>query len=155
VDFHEGIDPAAVLEAYRAALATLRVRHPRTVFVHVTAPLTAADRWPRALAKRLLGRERSAAGNARRERYNALLRDAYAGREPLFDLAALESRCPDGTRSTEPWRGGDVPALCPEYTDDGGHLNVTGRVRAARALLGVVAAAALAPAATEARGGTR
>jgi len=157
VDFHEGTDPAALLEAYRTALAGLQIRHPRTTFVHVTVPLTAPDRWPRALAKRLLGREGSAARNARRERYNALLRDAYAGREPLFDLAALEARCPDGIPATEPWRGREVPALCPAYTDDGGHLNAAGRERAARALLAIVAAvpAPTLPAPTEARGWTR
>jgi hypothetical protein len=157
VDFHQGTDPAALLEAYRTALASLRARHPRTTFVHVTVPLTAPDPWPRALAKRLLGREGSAARNARRERYNALLRDAYAGREPLFDLAALESRCPDGIPATEPWRGLEVPALCPAYTDDGGHLNAAGRERAARALLTIVAAvpAPGLPAPTEARGWTR
>ncbi len=155
VDFHEGTDPAALFNAYRATVEALRAGHPRTTFVHVTVPLTAPDPWPKALAKRLLRREPSAARNARRAAYNALLREAYGGRAPVFDLARLESTCPDGRRATEAWQGSEVPALCRGWTDDGGHLNLAGRERAARALLRVVAALPSAVAPTKVHGWTR
>ena len=91
--------------------------------------------------KSLLGRPLGGvAENARREAYNALLRQAYQGREPVFDLARVESTRPGGGAVTASWDGRPVAALAPELTDDGGHLNAEGRRRAARALLDVLAA---------------
>jgi lysophospholipase L1-like esterase len=37
------------------------------------------------------------------------------------------------------WQGRTVPSLVPAYSEDGGHLNVEGQGRAARALLEVLA----------------
>jgi lysophospholipase L1-like esterase len=37
------------------------------------------------------------------------------------------------------WKGQDVPALVPDYTEDGGHLNTVGRQRVARALVAFLA----------------
>lgn len=145
-DFHAGTDPVALLDAYRATLAELKARHPHTRFVHVTTPLTARDGWARGLAKRVLGREPADAQNARRERYNALLRAAFVEREPVFDLARLESACGGGATQPPRWRGADAPSLCPEYTDDGGHLNAAGQEKAARALVRLLAALAPEPA---------
>jgi hypothetical protein len=133
-------DVRALFEAYRAAMARLRVAHPGTAFVHVTVPLTDLQRGPRALAKRLLGRPlHGTVENFRREEYNALLRAQYRGREPVFDLARVESTAPDGAAVRVAWEGRLAPALAHEYTDDGGHLNAAGRLRAARELLGVLA----------------
>jgi hypothetical protein len=77
----------------------------------------------------------------RRDEYNRLLRATYAGREPVFDLARVESTAPDGTRVTVTWNGITAPALSPAYTDDGGHLNARGRLAAAREFLTVLAQA--------------
>jgi lysophospholipase L1-like esterase len=63
------------------------------------------------------------ADNARRELFNDRLRAEYGGREPVFDLAAIES-------------GGVGPrSLRADYTEDGGHLNALGRRDVATALL--------------------
>jgi lysophospholipase L1-like esterase len=140
VDFHATTGPAALFERYRAELAKLRRKRPAIAFVHVTAPLTSAQRGLEPLVKRLLGRETSEALNARREAYNSLLREAYAGREPVLDLAAAESTRPDGSREVVSWNGQAVPAMVATYTDDGGHLNPAGEERAARALVAVLAA---------------
>ena len=64
------------------------------VFVHVTVPLTAAQSGLKSLVKRPMGR---APDNVRLEEYNQLLRRTYAGREPIFDLARLESISPAPT----------------------------------------------------------
>lgn len=148
VDIEADTDVKALFAAYRQTLAELRKSHPATVFVHVTLPLTSEQeegwkaRW-KALARRLLGRPPAGmVENERREEYNRMLREAYAGREPLFDLARIESTAQDGTPVRERWRGLAAPALAPGYTDDGGHLNVEGRRRAARELIAVLAAAA-------------
>src|SRR5207249_2637509 len=112
-----------------------RVAQRRIFFGHqsvgVTAPLTDVQGGAKGLLKRLLGRAPyGAVENLRREQYNALLRAAYRGREPIFDLARVESIAPDGRAVTAQWNGSVVPVLAPAFTDDGGHLNAPGRLRA-------------------------
>src|SRR5207249_2541124 len=60
--------------------------------------------------------------NVLRNRYNALLRQTYIGKEPVFDIAALESRHPDGSRAYFQRAGEIVYTLAPELSTDGGHL---------------------------------
>ena len=142
VDIRGDTDVKALFERYQQTIAELRRANPRTTFVHVTLPLTTAQAGFKALAKRVLGRAPSGTiENVRREQYNRLLREAYAGREPLFDLARIESTAPDGNPVRVEWDGVLAPALAPAYTDDGGHLNAEGRRRAARELIAVLAAA--------------
>lgn len=138
VDFDANTDVAALFARYQATMARLKAAHPRTVFVHVTVPLTTAEHGPRDFVKRLLGRTTSATVNARREAFSDMLRAAYAGREPLFDLARVESTTPGGHVETGTWKGRAVPALVPAYTSDGAHLDAIGARRAAADLLAVL-----------------
>lgn len=141
-DFDSETDPRAVFLRYEESLRRLGEAHPGIAFVHVTVPLTTVQGGPRAFVKRLLGRAPwGLAENARREEYNALLREAYRGREPILDLAEIESTRPDGTRELVEWNGRSLPALVPAYSDDGSHLNPAGRLRVARAFLRVIASA--------------
>jgi hypothetical protein len=120
---------------YRRRMAELRRRHPDLTVVHVTMPLTEVENWKGYLAKKLRGQPLEVEANAVRNRYNALLRQAYAGVEPVFDLARLESTLPDGRR-TFARRGRDtVYVLAPQYTHDGGHLNPAARRMVAEQLL--------------------
>jgi hypothetical protein len=140
VDFRPDTDARALFAAYQETLAGLKARHPGIAFVHVTTPLTTVQGGVKGALKRLLGR--APAGlleNARREEYNALLRAAYRGREPFFDLAETESTRPDGSRETVEWHGAAVAALVPAYTLDGAHLAGIGQIRAARDFLAVLA----------------
>jgi len=133
VDFGKDTDAKALFARYQAAIAALRARHPGTVFVHATVPLTAVQRGFKALVKKAIGRAPyGIEEDVRREEYNALLRRAYLGREPVYDIARIESLAPDGKAETVEWNGRAVPALFPGYTEDGGHLNRDGRLRAAR-----------------------
>ena len=141
-DFDAGTDAAALFRRYRTAIDALRARHPATVFVHVTAPLVTVQGGIGARIKKLAGASPGGfEANARRDEYNRLLRQAYEGREPIFDLARVESTAPDGRPSLAEWNGSAVPSLAAAYTDDGGHLNREGSARAAKALLAVLAAA--------------
>jgi hypothetical protein len=139
VDFSAETDATTLFAQYRAAVDRLKIRYPRTTFVHVTAPLTSKQRGAKEFIKRLLGRAESDR-NVRREEYNSLLRSTYQGREPIFDVARVESIAPDGTGATEELNNSIVPAMASAYTDDGGHLNNVGKVRAARELIFVLAA---------------
>jgi hypothetical protein len=142
VDIDANTDAAALFDQYRRTVNELRAGNPRTVFVHATLPLTTVQTGPKAWVKRLIGRAAyGTVENVRRDEYNRLLRATYAGREPVFDLARVESTAPDGTRVTVTWNGITAPALSPAYTDDGGHLNARGRLAAAREFLTVLAQA--------------
>jgi hypothetical protein len=102
----------------------------------VTTPLMRVQSGPKALLKRLLGRSPGRyGGNFARERFNDLMRQAYGGREPLFDLAAIESTRPDGRREVIRSGGRSAHALVPAYTADNAHLNELGRRRVAEELL--------------------
>jgi lysophospholipase L1-like esterase len=142
IDFTPDTDARAVFERYQAVIQGLQASHPGTTFVHATIPLTGVQGGIKGTLKRLLGRAPyGLAENVRREEYNALLRQAYQGKEPLFDVARIESTAPDGRVETFDWNGRAVPALVPAYTSDGGHLNAEGQLVVARELLAVLAAA--------------
>lgn len=142
VDFHPETDVHALFASYQSTMEGIRAKHPNTTLVHVTVPLTAAQSLPKALAKRLMGKPSSEAMNGVRERFNDLLRATYRGKEPLFDLAAVESTTPDGQRLLARVGGRTVPMLVPAYTHDGEHLNEAGRVVAARELVKLLATVA-------------
>jgi lysophospholipase L1-like esterase len=128
--------------SHRKALQEMRARHPNLTFVHVTAPLTRLESGPRFLAKRLLGKPTTRDANVKRNRFNAMLREEFAG-EPMFDLAMVESTRPNGSRSFFNEGPDTVYTLAPELTSDGGHLNAAGRRAAARefgAVVGRIAA---------------
>lgn len=136
VDVTAASDVPALFDRYRAAMARLAAAHPDVEFVHVTTPLVTVPGGAAARVKRMLGRVPGrAADDLARERFNELMRREYAGREPVFDLAAIESTRPDGTRETIDVGGERAYALVPAYASDGSHLNETGGRRVAEELL--------------------
>lgn len=134
-------DPEALFSEYRQAVDELRARQPEMKVVHATLPLVTdigTLRYAAAAVRRLpSGREQ----NLIRHRYNELLRQTYEGKDPIFDLARLESTRADGGASAVRFRGATVPVLAAEWTYDGGHLNEAGRRRAAEAFLVTLAQA--------------
>jgi len=143
VDAGKDSDVEGLFSRYRTAIAEARKQSPAVAVVHVTMPLTSIDNGWRGLLKRVRGRSTGEEDNAARTRFNNLMRKEYGGREPLFDLAAAESTAPDGSRVQGQIRGAAYEALCPRYTDDGGHLNRLGRDRCASALLQTLAQVSL------------
>lgn len=139
VDFDANTDARALFAVYESTLRDLRAKHPRTTFVHVTAPLVADEGFAKSLAKKLLGKSTGAVpSNARREEFNALLRSRFTG-EPLFDLARVESTDASGRAVSATLDGKAIPMLAAGYTDDGGHLNASGARQAALALVDALA----------------
>lgn len=139
VDVKADTDPDAMFEAYRTAADSLRAANPELTIVHFTLPLWVDNGLWFHVRTVVRGRTSHRELNLFRERYNARLRATYGGREPVFDLALLESTGPDGGRTVVRFRGERVPVLAPRWTDDGGHLNVAGRRRMAEALLATLA----------------
>jgi hypothetical protein len=141
IDIEPTTDYAMLCDRYRATLEDLAARHPTTVFVPVTVPLGHAKRGLDVLARELLGRANQAKlKNLARHAFNERLRQSWT-RSPLFDLARAEATAADGTRDTFTYRGSTSENLVGSYTDDGGHLNTTGRRVVAAAFLKTLAAA--------------
>jgi hypothetical protein len=136
VDVTADTDVQRLFDHYRDTMAAMRARHPRVRFVHVTLPLTEVQSGPKALLKIWLGRAPYGyLDNLRRERFNEMMRQAYAGREPVFDLATVEATRPGGAVESISFRGVAGAALVRDYTSDGGHLNDAGARHVAEALL--------------------
>lgn len=141
IDILADTDADDIFRGYRAAVQDLRNRYPKLAVVQVTMPLRTVQTGFKVPIKKLLGRPVGGyADNIKRGRYNDLLRKEYKGKEPIFDLAAIESTFPDGRRALFECSGNTCEALVPDYTNDGGHLNEHGRRVVATQLLQILAA---------------
>ena len=133
-DIWSDTDVDALFARYRDTMDALQRDFPNVTFIHVTDPLTTVS-----------GGE---ADNVARERLNALIRGEYAGRH-LFDLAAIESTKPDGTRVSGRYDDQGYFALYDGYgsnewgtlNDGWGTLNAVGAKIAATAFLEAIAQA--------------
>ncbi len=145
VDFNVGTDVKHIFEKYKDSMQELKSRYPSLTIVHFTVPLLRKEqevgmvKSMKNFVKGLMGKKKdnffSNSHNVVRNEYNTLLVSHYAGKEPIFDLARLESTNPAGGRETFMDNGNKYYALFPGYTEDGGHLNVTGRKYIAEQLL--------------------
>lgn len=134
-DFSHGTDANQLFEEYRHTVASIRARHPRLQIVHVTVPLVTDAGTLRHFAAVVRSKPPARDVNFIRHQYNELMRRTYQGKEPIFDLARLESTNVDGTPIGFRYKGQRVDALAPAWTTDGGHLNEAARRQFAKTLL--------------------
>jgi hypothetical protein len=141
VDVTTKTDVQKVFDEYKNALARIENEFAKTTFVHVTIPLRITKTTSKTKIKKFLGKKNiwEYEDNIKRNEFNELLRKEYDGKEPIFDLAKIESTYPDGKRSYFTKAGKTYYSLVPDYTCDGGHLNETGRKIVAEQLLLVLA----------------
>jgi hypothetical protein len=67
--------------------------------VHFTNPLTQRQTGPKAWIKKIIGRPIGGVDdNIKRNKYNDMLINQYEGKEPIFDIAKIESTFPDSSR---------------------------------------------------------
>lgn len=138
VDLMKDSDPKDIFDAYKTAMTSLKEKYPNTKFVHVTVPLISIrEKSFKTWIKEKLGRKINWGyeGNIIRNRYNELLRNEYKGKEPVFDLALVESTKEDGQYESFQIAGQTYHAMVPNFSDDRGHLNEIGRKKAAENLL--------------------
>ena len=142
IDFSSTTDVATVFDNYKKNAEELKKKYPSLVLVHATVPLTAdqlstsfKDRTKDMLRK-LMGRD----PNVKRNQFNQLLKQTYGGKDPIFDIAEIESTRADGSRTYFSRAGQKIYTLAPEFTTDGGHLNEAGRRAGAQKLLALLAA---------------
>ena len=143
VDVRKGTEVRNVFSNYKNSMSRLMKDYPDTKFVHLTVPLTSKPTGLQGLVrgvkntiKKIIGRPVfDYHDNIKRSLINEMLIQEYYGKAPIFDLAKIESTFPDGTRCTFNKDGKTYYSMVPEYTDDGGHLNKTGRKKVAEQLL--------------------
>jgi hypothetical protein len=138
VDVTVNTDVGALFARYREVITALERDLPAVSFIHVTVPLMTEPGMLSKLKSRLSGSGSGPAQNMARERLNALLRREYAGGH-LFDLAAVESTAPDGSRAVGTYQGQRYCRLYDGYASDSGHLNREGARIAASAWLKAIA----------------
>jgi hypothetical protein len=128
VDIDAKTDVNHLFDAYKRTMDGLHKDFPDISFVHVTVPLLRKEETTlKILVKKILGQTDgffADAHNIKRTDYNNLLVKEYSGKDPIFDLAKIESR--EGANQYDK-NGKIFYALASEYTDDGGHLNELGR----------------------------
>lgn len=104
------IDENANLNEYIQSMSRLEGEHPDTAFIYVTMPVTRG----------------SDARATKRQAFNdGLRRWASTNGKALFDIADIEAWTSNGSQCS---------GLCPEYTNDNGHLVPNAQLRAARGL---------------------
>ncbi|MDH5570130.1 MAG: hypothetical protein OEY89_00095 [Gammaproteobacteria bacterium] len=129
LDINKTTDIEKVFSIYKKTFETLKKENPDTVFAHVTVPLTLSEFTIKSLIKKILGKKDN---NIMRKKFNDKLISEYAGKDPIFDLAKVESTYPDGNVSSFTENGESYYSLAPEYAADNGHLNELGRRIAAK-----------------------
>lgn len=136
VDVIARTDIENIFRYYKNNMSRLKERFTKVTFLHVTVPLMTVQRGPKAWIKKLIGRPVGGYNdNIKRNEFNKMLIKEYEGKEPVFDLAKVESTHPDGRMETFTKDGKNYYSLVPDYTDDGGHLNDKGRKIIAEQLL--------------------
>jgi hypothetical protein len=136
VDITAGTNVEKVFNDYKSTMSRLKIKYPQVVFIHFTSPLMTVQTGVKAFIKSIIGRSIDGYDeNIKRNKFNEMLRKEYEGKQPIFDLAQVESTFPDGTRATFQKDGQAYLRLVSDYTDDGGHLNEKARKRVAEQLL--------------------
>ena len=140
VDISKETNPSTLFSRYETTIEKIRESYPGITLVHFTSPLTTLQSGPKAWVKKLFGRPvYGSEENIKRYEYNKLLRAKYKGRDPILDIATIESTYPNGTRSTFKAKGNTYFALVADYTYDDGHLNEIGRKKVAEQFILILA----------------
>jgi len=136
VDVTAKTDINSLFVYYKKIFNKIRAEYPEIEIVHFTVPLKTNQTSWKTTIKSLLGKNNwEFADNIKRNQFNRLLLAEYRGKEPVFDIAGIESTYDNGQRETFVEDDIQYFSLIPDYSSDGGHLNGDGRVLVASKLL--------------------
>lgn len=124
-----------IFNQYKKTITSLQKQYPETIFLHSTVPLMSHSDGIVSKIKRMMKPDNDDLDNIKRNELNQLIVEEYEGKEPLFDMALIESTLPDGRRTIFSAGGKNYYYLPGEYTNDGGHLNELARKHVAEQLL--------------------
>ena len=133
VDMTGNTDVEKHFDEYKNKVETIRKNYPDLNIIHFTVPLTVSKKTWKTWLKQILGKKDiwEYSDNIKRNKYNELLIKEYNGKDPIVDIATIESTKPDGSRQSFEVDGVAYYSLYPGYTMDGGHLNEIGRKKVA------------------------
>lgn len=125
VDITSGSDVQNIFRDYRGRIAALKAKYPNVQFIHFTMPIRSAPIGKKPDLKRFLGIEiQEDQDNIARARFNDLIRAEYEGKEPVFDIAKLESLALESNETHKLKSGNhEYEVMAPSNTYDGGHLS--------------------------------
>jgi hypothetical protein len=127
VDFNPNSNESSLYKLYKDEIGKIQTQHPKLKIVHTTVPLHAAPNDIKSKIKRMIGNLNwEDKSNIKRNNFNDLIRSEYPV-SSVFDIAKLQSTLPNGERSVFSANNRRYYSLASIYTDDGGHLNETGR----------------------------
>lgn len=136
VDVTGNMDVNNLFEDYKTAVLNLHKSFPDLTLIHFTIPLTVSKTTWKTWVKQKLGKQAwEYEDNMKRNQYNDLLIKEYQDKEPILDIAKIESTRPDGFRQSFDQEGVTYYSMVPEYTYDNGHLNEIGRRKVAEQLI--------------------
>jgi len=140
-DINDQTDFAGLFQEYDHMVSRLKRKYPGLELIHITAPLRNPRlNWKNRL--KLFFRLKSFQeyeNNLARASYNKILNKTYTGKEPVFDIALMESTRPDGSQQGFIKNKRIYQTIYPGYTYDGGHLTPLGRKMIANGLLSELA----------------
>jgi len=141
VDIRPETDVGGMLGEYSESMAALKKKYPDMKIIHFTNPLTVNKTTWKTWIKKILGKKDAweYGANIKRNAYNQKLIEKYQGKEPIFDIARIQSTYPDGKRCAFEIKGQTYYSMVPEYSTDGGHLNEIGRKKVAEQFLVLLA----------------
>jgi hypothetical protein len=132
VDIERDSNVQEIFDYYVTTIRDLKKVFPKLKIVHVTVPLYVHPSGVKGFVRNLL---RADMANIKRNRFNELLKSKFSGTDPIYDLARAEYETGPGETARFTHDGKVYHSLAEAYTDDGGHLNETGRFLAAKALI--------------------
>ena len=137
VDIKAETDGNGILSIYNNSVELLKKKYPDMSVIHFTVPLRANRTTWKTRIKKIIGKKKiwEYADNIKRNQYNEKLIEQYQGKEPILDIAKIESTFPDGRRCTFTQDEKTYYSLVLEFTKDGGHLNELGRKKVAEQFL--------------------
>jgi hypothetical protein len=113
-----------IFEEYLRTVEQIKAANPRITLVHSTVPLMAYQSNMKERLRNLLIGDK---GNVNRNLLNRKILEYFAGKDPVFDLAAIEASTASEKKCTFKYKGSAYLCMNPLYTNDGGHLNKRAR----------------------------
>ncbi|MCU0643817.1 MAG: hypothetical protein MUC94_06110, partial [bacterium] len=140
VDIDRDNDINKFFDYYVQTIDQIKQEFPALKIIHVAIPLAAHSWGFKRFVKNIVFGDIE---NFKRNLFNEMLKKEFQNKDVIFDLATIESTLPDGTRSSFIYKDKSCFSLARQYTNDGGHLNESGRFYAAKELLTILAQASL------------
>jgi len=135
-DIRSQTDIKQVFINYKTAFSELKSQYPKVTFLHFTVPLMSRQNGMKDKIKRMLDMTVEIdLDNIKRNELNEMINNEYRDKEPIFDIAAIESTSPGGARTSFSQDGKKYYVLADDYSRDGGHLNELGKKVVAEQLL--------------------